>query len=60
MKYPSMIKQCESTGQTARTLPMAMSPDGIVLHQTCIKWKKNPLQNLDQVFSAQILVKNNI
>lgn len=27
-KYPSMVKQCELTGHTARVLQMAMSPDG--------------------------------
>lgn len=27
-KYPSMAKQCELTGHTARILQMAMSPDG--------------------------------
>lgn len=27
-KYPSMQKQCELTGHTARVLQMAMSPDG--------------------------------
>lgn len=27
-KYPSMTKQCELTGHTARILQMAMSPDG--------------------------------
>lgn len=27
-KYPSMTKQCELTGHTARVLQIAMSPDG--------------------------------
>jgi cell division cycle 20, cofactor of APC complex len=27
-KYPSMMKQCDLTGHTARVLQMAMSPDG--------------------------------